>query len=175
MAEAIDGVREFGDDRRVDFGRIVEHERIDHRLDAAREFLEHHVLILHFGAEPRGLEQALAVPHQARRIGRDRGHVDQQPFVEEGEVAASGGREDRRLVGFDGPVMLRMEDRVHRGQRDILIAAPVAGDEVRIEQFVVVGQVVAVVGDQLGGVDDPVAVAVDVDIGGLRMRGRAGL
>ena len=37
------------------------------RLDLAREFLEHEMLILHLGAELGGLEQAFAVPDQ--RIG----------------------------------------------------------------------------------------------------------
>ena len=63
MAEAIDRVRELGDDRRIDRGVEVD-ESIDLRLDGARELLEHQVLILHLGAELRRLEQALAVPFQ---------------------------------------------------------------------------------------------------------------
>ena len=67
MAEAIDGVRELGDDRRVDRG-VVDlgrgKEDVDLRLDLARELLEHQVLVLHLGAEAGGLEQALAVPLQ---------------------------------------------------------------------------------------------------------------
>ena len=50
------------------------------RLDLARELLEHEVLILHLGAELRGLEQALAVPDERRRsapaVGRQRRDVD---------------------------------------------------------------------------------------------------
>ena len=62
MAEAVNRVRELGHDRRIDVGAGVEDEGVDHRLDAAGELFEHHVLVLHFGAEARGLEQALAVP-----------------------------------------------------------------------------------------------------------------
>ena len=69
VAEAIDHMGELGHDRRID--RRVEpvrnHEHVDVRLDLAREFLEHEVLILHLGAELGGLEQALAVPHETRR------------------------------------------------------------------------------------------------------------
>jgi len=70
MAEAIDGVRELGDDRRVDRGVVaVRGQELVHlRLDRAREFLEHEMLVLHLGAELRGLEQAFAVPSQARNI-----------------------------------------------------------------------------------------------------------
>ncbi len=37
------------------------------------------------------------------------------------------------------PVVLRVEDVVDRGQADVLVAAAVAGDVVRVEQLVVVG------------------------------------
>jgi hypothetical protein len=37
-------------------------EYVDVRLHLAGEFLEHQVLILHFGAELRRLEQAFAIP-----------------------------------------------------------------------------------------------------------------
>ena len=67
VAEAIDHVRELGDDRRIDRG-VVDlgrgEEDVDLRLDLARELLEHEVLVLHLGAEARRLEQALAVPLQ---------------------------------------------------------------------------------------------------------------
>ena len=70
VAEAIDGVRELGDDRGIDGGVVSEgrQELVDLRLDGAREFLEHEMLILHLGAELRGLEQALAVPLRARAM-----------------------------------------------------------------------------------------------------------
>ena len=75
VAEAIDRVRELGDDRRIEVG--VVHlgrgkEDVDLRLDLARELLEHEVLVLHLGAELRRLEQALAVPLQGRQVGRNR-------------------------------------------------------------------------------------------------------
>ena len=58
MAEAVDGVRELGDDRRIDRGVVAERseELVHHRLNGARELLEHEVLVLHLGAELRGLE-----------------------------------------------------------------------------------------------------------------------
>ena len=67
VAEPVDDVRELGDDGRID-GDVVavgHQEDVDVRLDLARELLEHEVLVLHLGAELRGLEQAFAVPVQA--------------------------------------------------------------------------------------------------------------
>ena len=155
VAEAVHDVRELGHDRRIDVRVIAvgDDEHVDARLDLAREFLEHEMLILHLGAELRRLEQALAVPHQRidrRRADRNGRPVDNQPLVEErdrlGLRRAIG--EHRRRVGedhflgvFDHPVMLGMEDVVHRGQADVLVDAAVAGDEVPVEQFVVVGAV----------------------------------
>src|SRR5262245_11922263 len=104
MTGAIDRVRELRHDRRVeidiiDLGR--REERIDQRLNRARELLEYQMLILHFGAELRHLEQALAIPREIEAVdeGTERDgiiHVEpdrerrqrterrQQPFIEEG-------------------------------------------------------------------------------------------
>ena len=46
---------------------------------------------------------------------------------------------DRRLVHVNKAIVLGVEDRVNGRERDVLVAAPVAGDEMRIEHFVVVG------------------------------------
>ena len=66
VAEAIDDVRELGDDRRIDRDVVTvgHEEHVDVGLDLAGELLEHQMLVLHLGAELRGLEQALAVPVQ---------------------------------------------------------------------------------------------------------------
>ena len=126
VAEAIDDVRELGDDRRID-GGVVLQESVDVRLDLARELLEHEVLVLHLGGELGGLEQALAVPHAGREL----------PLCDERGIAAG---EHSRLDLVDLPVVLGVEDVVDGGQGDVLVAAAVAGDEVRIEQFVVIGR-----------------------------------
>ena len=65
--------------------------------------------------------------------------VVQQPldFTNAGSVSAAAS--NRRLVDVDKPVVLGVEDRVDGRQRDVLVAASVAGDEMRIEHFVVVG------------------------------------
>ena len=140
MAEAIDDMRELGEDGRVDVGRGIEDEGVDIRLDLAGELLEDEVLVLHLGREAGGLEQALAVPLQGGdrgRIRRKRGRVDAQPLVQEGEVV----RLERPLLDLlDHVVVFRVEHVVHRRETDILVAAPVAGDVVRIEQFVVIGE-----------------------------------
>ena len=69
VAEAVDHVRELGDDARVDVGMIaVGHdEEVDVGLNLAREVLEYEMLVLHLGAELGSLEQAFAVPERERR------------------------------------------------------------------------------------------------------------
>ena len=54
------------------------------------------------------------------------------------------------LCLIDQPVVLGMEDRVDRSQADVFVRAAIAGDVVRVEQFVVVGQVVAECVHRLG-------------------------
>ena len=52
-------------------------------------------------------------------------------------MAAASAR--RRLDLVDLAVVLGVEHVVHGGQADVLVDAAVAGDEVRVEQLVVVG------------------------------------
>ena len=68
--------------------------------------------------------------------GRDRRDRDEQPLVQEGEVAA---REGQLLDLLDEVVVLGVEDVVDGGQADVLVAASVARDVVGVEQLVVVG------------------------------------
>ena len=138
VAEAIDDMRELGEDGRIDVGRRVEDEGIDIRLDLAGELLEDEVLILHLGGEAGRLEQALAIPLQGvdrSLCRRQRGRIDAQPLVQEGKIV---GRNDLLLDLIDGVVVLRVEHMVHSRQADILVTAPVAGNVVGVEQFVVV-------------------------------------
>ncbi len=86
VTEAVDHMRELGDDRRID--RHVEavgnQEYVDVRLDLAGEFFEHEMLVLHLGAELGGLEKALTIPDKTCRTGRNSTDVVNQPFVQEG-------------------------------------------------------------------------------------------
>jgi len=102
VSKAIDRVRELGRNRRVDRGDASE-ERVDERLDLARELLEDQVLVFHLGHEARGLEQVLAV-------APPRGGIDGVPF---GDV---GGRQkcvDQLIDVVAEPVVLRVEDVVN--------------------------------------------------------------
>ena len=69
MTEPVHRVRELGRDRAVD-GCDAAKERVDQRLNRARELFEDEVLILHLGAEARCLEQPLAVAPARRRVHR---------------------------------------------------------------------------------------------------------
>jgi hypothetical protein len=160
VAETIDGVRELGDDRRIDRGLEPGRgkEDVDLRLDLAREFLEHKVLILHFGGEFRRLEQTIAVPHAGRDL----------PLGEERRV---GGAflQDRRLDGIDEAVVLGVEDVVDGGQGDVLVNAAVAGDKVRVEQLIVVGCRIVVVADDIVGIGRQPRPGLAVQrVGGMR-------
>ena len=151
MSEAVDGVRKLGHDRRVNFGAGVEDEGIHHRLNAARELFKHHVLVLHFGGEPRGLEQPLAVPHPGVAMLAGTVASSPQPLDERSSACCRG--QIPRLCGVNQPVVLRVEDAVDGGQCDVLVAAAIAGDEVGIEHFVVVGA-----GGLRAGINDIVRV-----------------
>ena len=147
MAEAIDHVGELSDDRRIDGGvePIGNQEDVDVGLDLAGEFLEHEVLILHLGAELRRLEQAFAIPARdvglqeiafgLRVDGRQIGDVGAEPFIDEGQVV---GRQHGILGVLDQPIMLGVEHVVDSGQADVLVDATVTGDEMGVEQLVVV-------------------------------------
>ena len=141
MAEAVDGVGELGDDRRVDVD-LVGVEDVDRRLDLAGELLEHEVLVLHLGAELGRLEDTLAVPLQRGDLSRGRRErggrgAGPQPLGEEGQVV---GAQHHFLHLCRQPVVLRVEDVVDRGQADVLVPAAVTGDVVRVQELVVVGR-----------------------------------
>ena len=71
-----------------------------------------------------------------------------EPLVDEGQVV---GRQHDLLGVLDQPVVLGVEDVVDGGQADVLVGAAVAGDEMRVEQFVVVfGVAVAGIGQADG-------------------------
>ncbi len=127
VAETVDRVRELRDDGPVDARQAAE-ERVDQRLNRPRELLEHEVLILHLGDEPRGLEQALVV-------------VPAGPCVNRAPRRNFGGGQQRVDPPVDvvpQAVVLGVEDEVHRRQPDVLVAAAVTGDEVPVQQLVVV-------------------------------------
>ena len=129
-----------------------------------------------------GLEQALAVPgaglveHRLesfdfrsgrRQVGAGR-EVLRQPFVDEGEIA--GGKHD--VLGLlDQPVVLGMEDEMHRGQADVFVPASVAGDVVGVEHFVVIGRLVAARVDTARIADRVVGVGLE-DAAGQHRDGR---
>ena len=134
VAEAVDGVREFRGDRAVDRGDAAE-ERVDQRLDFARELLEHEVLILHLGAEARRLEEALVVVPARAAVDR----VPRRGFRRRQHARRTGRAGHEPIDVVREAIVLGVEQLVNCGQRDVLVAAAVAGDEVRVEQLVVVG------------------------------------
>ena len=110
-------------------------ERPDRRLDLARELLEHQVLVLHLGDEPRRLEQPLAVPAAERRARRRRAVHWASAATPVGDVSV--GQDVLDVV--HQPVVLGVEDLVDGRQRDVLVAPAVTAGEVRVEHLVVVG------------------------------------
>ena len=140
VAEAIDHVGELGHDRRVDgdVESVGDQEYVDVGLDLACKLLEHEMLILHLRAELRSLEQAFAVPDESvdlRPAWREGRNVNDEPFVEEGKSSVAS---TTCLGVLHQPIVLGMEHVVDGGQADVLVDAPVTGDEMRVEQFVVV-------------------------------------
>ena len=132
VAEAVDRVGELGLDGRVDV-RAVDVERPDGGLHLASELLEHEVLVLHLGHEAGGLEEALAVPAVGRLGDR------QLPLRQRRNAGRGGVSGEHVLDVVDQAVVLGVEDLVDRGERDVLVAATVTADEVRVQHLVVVG------------------------------------
>ncbi|MNF49664.1 hypothetical protein D3C84_309430 [compost metagenome] len=101
------------------------------------------MLVLHFSTELGSLEQAFAVPHQRRDLGRCggySGHVVHQPLIEEGQVASG----NEGVLGLlDQTVVLGVKHMVHGGQANVFVRPAIAGNVVGVEQFVVIRQVVA--------------------------------
>ena len=112
------------------------------------------MLVLHLGGEFGRLEHALAVP--VERLGADwgggaGGDIDVEPLVQEhaarfGLLGVAAGQRGVEVVHrdhldlVDDAVVLGVEDAVDRRQGDVFVAAAVANDVVRVEQFVVVGE-----------------------------------
>ena len=139
VAEAIDGVRELGHDRCVDRREAAE-ERVDQGLNLAREFLEHEVLVLHLGAEPRGLEQPFTVIPTGGCVHR----------VPRRDLCRRQQRVDPAVDIVREAVVLRVEDLVHHRQRDVLVAASIARDHVNVQQLVVIGAGILDAGAEVG-------------------------
>ncbi len=135
VPEAVHRVRELGLDRGVHV-RGVDVEGPDGRHHLARELLEHEVLVFHLGHEAGRLEEAVAVGERLRRVTLGRPGVDR---LVGGEQALVAGSVQRAQDVVDEPVVLRVEDLVHRAERDVLVAATVTADEVRVQHLVVVG------------------------------------
>ena len=132
VAEAVDGVRELGRDRAVDRGDAAE-ERVDQRLDLARELLEHQVLVLHLGART-------APPGRgARRSPSPSRESIACHAVTSAGVRTARARGSSRSMSCTSRLCSAWKSCVHGGQADVLVAAAVAGDEVQVEQLVVVG------------------------------------
>ena len=112
-------------DVRIDI-RLVDVERCDCGLDEAGELTEHQVLVLHGVHELRGQEELVAVPV----VGSDAADL---PLC---DVRGVGRRIDDRLEVLHETVVLRVEDGVDGGEADVLVAAPIAVHEVRVESRV---------------------------------------
>ncbi|MNF49951.1 hypothetical protein D3C84_312360 [compost metagenome] len=171
VPKPVHGVGELGDDRGievdvVDLGRCE--EQVDSRLDGPCKLFEHQMLILHLGAELGRLEQALAIPLQRIELGLGGWqcrHRIEQPLVEEGHVT----RVEHGVLGLlDQAVVLGVEDRMHRGQADVLVDPAVASDVVSVEQFVVIGQVVAAWANGLSIADKGVGIRLQNPAGNDR-------
>ena len=179
VPETVYRVGELTADRRVDAGVVsgtALAEEIHHRLDLASELLEGQMLVLHFGHEPGRLEQALAVPLSvgALPIGKREHRVSGTRC----RIVPNDGLEVALVIGVGlvvQPVVLGVEDVVHRGQSDVLIDSSVSGEEVDTEHLVVVGRRVIVVrcarvgvGGQRAPRQRAVAIGVTDGNGGVR-------
>ena len=141
MAEAVDDVGEFRADRRIDVD-VDAAGKMDGRRDVTCEFVEDDVLVLGFGAQLGGLEQALAVPLiVAIAVPGVRTTPGNTQSAGEGNVAGVEVLLDRRLDLRQQAVVFGMEQLLDGGQADVLVHPAVTGDVVSVQQLVVVGRV----------------------------------
>ena len=137
MAEAVDRVGKFPEDVGIEVGCNTP-KRVEVWLHEAGKLLEDAVLILHLHHEACSLEQALAVPVESGHrcwIHGDRLDRAVEPLVEEGNVTAF---ERDALVIHNQTIVLVVEDCVERCEARVFVDAAIAGNEVGVEQFVVV-------------------------------------
>ena len=164
VAEAVDAVGELGGDPGIDRVLVREDESVLERGDRRSELVEDDAVVLHLGAEASCLEDALAVPGEPERFDRLLGgplirqgrvtdrereafptrqvrggdrRIGVHPLVDEREITRI---QDRSLRHRGETVVLAVEDRVNRGERDVFVAATVTAHEVLAEQLVVVGR-----------------------------------
>ncbi len=137
MTKAIHDAGELKHHRRID-GAVVTRKHINGRQQLAAKLFKNQMLILHLVAEASGLEQPLTVPLQGRdgrRSGGNSHHRNGEPRVQQGQVVGS------EQLGFDRlkqTIVFRMKHIMDRRQCNVFVAAPVTGDVVKIQQFVVV-------------------------------------
>ena len=184
VTEPIHDVGELGEDRRIDVGDAVEDERIDRSAGSCgrtpRTRDAGTASRWRSGRPGTGARRPSPLLEQASlpdthpcpstasypvQEGVERCLVDIacKPFVDEGEIAAL---QNRQLLRIDLAIVLGMEDVVHGREADVLVAAAVAGDEVAVEQFVVVG------GRDAEFIERDRIARVGIGIGGLRPRVR---
>ena len=142
VTETINGMGKFGEDARVKRDIVVA-EDVNVWRDLARELFENEMLILRLGAELGGLEKALAVPFVVGNLmTRDQGdRARQNPILSKRDVAVVEFVLDQRF-GFGGQaVVFGVEDLVNGREADVLVQATIAGNIVRVEQFIVVNSI----------------------------------
>ena len=110
--------------------------------DFAGELFKHQVLVLGFGTKLGNLEQALAIPFVVLDAIEHVG-PGQHPVGGKSGVAIGQFGTDQILGLFDQAVVLEVEHFMHGGQANVFVDAAITGDVVRVEQFVVVLQVIA--------------------------------
>ena len=120
VAEAVDHVRELGDDAGLMSARRLEHEGVDVRLHHAAEFLEHEMLVFHLVGEAAGLEQALAIPGQGRgQICQRRSSSGMATCACVRSVSSHSLR-NARSIGLESHVLGMLDQAVVLGVEDVV-------------------------------------------------------
>ena len=131
VAEAEHGLGELEADARVDVGGVG-HELRQRAVERADILVDGDVVVFRLGDDTGGLIEALAVPDAGRGL----------PLRKEGIGCGCTliGENCRSLGLYRGPdvgdlaVVLLVEDVVHGGEADVLVAAAVAGDDMLIDR-----------------------------------------
>ena len=160
MTKAIHDLRKLSRDRGVNV-RVMRNEGVLQTRQRRNEFIEDGSVILHLCTETSSLKDPLAVPIEAKAVYRNAsrflmgqgGIFDRkwqsrpgvelplsrrciQPFIQIAQIPLV---ENLALRHRTQAIMLRVKNRMDRGERDILVTAAIATDKMCAEKLVVIG------------------------------------
>ena len=147
VAKAVNGMREFCGNCRINVDGVRENERVNVWIDRADELFKHKMLVNLLCGVARCVEQTLTIPLQCCSVRWHFSDRDIKPFVKQGNITI-GDKFSLDLV--DAIIVFRMEHVVDCGQSDVLVRTTITSNIMLIKQFIVVSGSIAACVNGLG-------------------------